>query len=278
MNVFNSYFTLVILSFLVGSTIHATTISLATYNLRNYNNTTIWRPAKDEKLLKKIIKQTGANLIVFQEIINENKFSKFIFNNFKTYNHFTTTCGGKGKQKISIIYDTNKLTASSIYEWKKVTYSNCESRYRPYLIAPITVKNNPTFFFTVIGAHLKAGGRRYDRNIRQKQFNDLTYIIKQLIQSGNKNIFLMGDLNTTGIIEHHESPLFPFLLNNNLYSFGNEINCSSYWRGDTNNNQRYPSLLDHIIIRNDLFKQITNYKLQITVSKFNLIAKMYHVR
>ena len=92
-----------------------------------------------------------------------------------------------------------------------------------------------------------------------KQHKVIHNILKKLRKSGHRNIMLMGDLNTTSYLSGNDvyEDFAEFVRESGMQDFSEEINCTSYWTGeDRNDNKHERSLLDHVMISNELADQI----------------------
>ena len=75
-----------------------------------------------------------------------------------------------------------------------------------------------------------------------------------------KNLVILGDLNTTGYnirdadYDHFQS----FLSVSKLVTASQNLACTSYWEGTLGNGLHQSSILDHIVLKNDMAKEVAN--------------------
>lgn len=228
--------------------------SFVTYNIRTFDSKSV-RTNKVE--LKKIFKRLDADFITVQEIVNSNSLKDFISKEFKDYGMYLSTCGGAGRQKIGFIYSKKKFKLISAYEDKRLSNPNSLTtkrcgRLRPALVGEFQdLKTRKRFY--AVGLHLKAGSSLTSYDQRSLQYDLIQGLVSELRRKGNRNIILMGDMNTTGFnkgdIDYRN---FSYMLRNiDSITASKSLKCSSYWSGlDTRDNKEESSLLDHILFKN----------------------------
>jgi exonuclease III len=234
----------------------------ASYNIRNYGSKggkhhkaiTLEQEKTNNRKLAQILKTTSATLLGVQEIVDATKFKKFITNNFSQYSAVFSKCGGRGRQKLGFIYNKNELELLSFREDNRVSMNKgCRSGLRPAFIGKFKhVRTQKTF--TALNFHLKAGGRLSNVLKRKDQYKIISTLIKEIRKKGSKNLVLFGDFNTTNynLRNEHYQTFINFVQNNRLTDFAESLNCSSYWWGGVRDGLEYPSLLDHVMMSQEM--------------------------
>lgn len=239
---------LILISFQVSAA-----VKFASYNIRTFDTK---NTPTDKKELKKILKNLNADFITVQEIINTKSFKSFIRKEFPRYRVVLSKCGGAGKQMIGFVYDSDKFGLFNVKEDNRI--SNPKPRVgqsmkcaslRPALVGTF-VERESNQMFTVLGLHLKAGGRPSSYAKRKIQYRILRDMITELRTNGHKNVIVMGDLNTTGYLLADEDykNFTSMLTSTRLKTISSELSCTSYWSGlDVDDNIEESSVLDHIL-------------------------------
>lgn len=242
-------------------------LKLATYNIRNFGSREISSPEKytdtpEEYYLKKELLENKAHLTAVQEVKDANQFHGFIKSNFYNYESILSNCGGAGDQKLGFIYDSSELMLIKYWEDDSLKEKEeCNKGLRPAFIAKfyhLKLKR----YFTAISIHLKAGGFPQNIEIREKQYDLLSKIIRKLKSKGSRNFIIMGDFNTTEYLSRnrHHFSFKDFVSNNNLIDYSSNLDCTSYWNGGEDDGFFTASLLDHILVSesvDQMFKQFT---------------------
>jgi endonuclease/exonuclease/phosphatase family metal-dependent hydrolase len=237
----------------------------ATYNIRNFDYDERAQIATNKQFLLKTIKEIKADLISVQEIREKKEFKSFITSNFKDYDVILSDCGGFNEQHLGFIYDTTKLKLLTYKEDLRTVSVNQRSSHcmgsRPLFIAKF--KNlNTGKVFEAISVHLKSGGSPSSIAKRFKQLNILEELVISKRKAGSKSFIIMGDFNSTEYSlkgEYHHR-FKKIVKNMGLIDTSQKLKCSSYWWGGVDDGKNYPSLLDHIIVSEDMFTDHADVK------------------
>lgn len=244
-------------------------LHLGTYNIRNFGAGELKsvEQTTNQFLLKQIINEANSDIMTVQEIVDETAFAQFLGKSFPQYKFILSKCGGTGNQKLGILYNSNYFKLNwSVEDQRIADGDSCHGGLRPALIAELeSIRGRAKIH--VVAVHLKAGGRPNNIETRFRQLEIIGQIVEELRQKNRNHIVVMGDFNTTEYIqggeyaERFKSKIREF----NLIDFAEEIDCSSYWKGAIpEENLRFASLLDHIIVSKELhteFKRDTSQSL-----------------
>lgn len=224
---------------LVSNSVFA--LSISTYNIRNFDSNSPFSTDVDN--LVEIIKNLDSEIMVFQEIVDTLGFKNLITQNTKFQKVIFSSCGGFGKQKLALTYDTRKFKFLKLLEDTGFSKTiSCDKGVRPLLKVKLrSIEDNVDFW--VLIAHFKAGASNRDIIFRKKQFSLLSETISKL-----ENFVILGDLNTTKINSSVGDYYFKFVEENSLLTSANSIQCTSFWSGGISDGLFYPSKLDHILV------------------------------
>lgn len=244
---------LLLLSLLIGS--HAWAgWSVSSYNIRNFDHD----PEAGQTNLTELgttIKTFQSDVMTFVEVVNLDAFKKVILKNLPGYIVTNSTCGGFGKQKLAIVY--NPKVFKFISSAEDLTFSGADSTcgsLRPVFLVTLEHKaNKQTYVFAAI--HLKAGGEEAAMQQRWTQYELLAKLAKQY---KSQNLIMMGDFNTTGFnIKNEDYTKFEKLLSgSSLATMSENLSCTAYWEGTLGTGKHQSSVLDHIILKNDLVDSV----------------------
>lgn len=236
-------------------------IKLATYNIRNFDYDPRYNIYTNKSHLKKTIDNLDADLIAVQEIIQDRVFVQFIEKNFSHYGVVLSECGGQNDQKLGFIYNKKRLYLRKYEEDLRLSTSRegqspkCYSGSRPAVIAEFYDRYEKENF-TAIAVHLKSGGQPQSIQKRFYQIEMISKIIKEMKSKGKENFVLMGDFNTTEYIQkQNEYKKFINIFEKlNFEDLSQQVKCTSYWFGGVDDDNEYPTILDHIIVSGFLKK------------------------
>jgi len=250
--------TLLVFLLLIGSQAWADW-SVSSYNIRNFDHDRIAGPTNIQEL-SKTIKEFKSDVMTFIEVVNAEAFEKVIKKNLPDYQIALSKCGGGGKQRLAIVYNTKLFNFIGQIEDLRFSGSAqaCGS-LRPVLIVTLQNKlSKEKFMFAAV--HLKAGGIERAMQQRWTQYELLTKLSKQY---KSEKLILMGDFNTTGynIKDQDFTQFEKFLTNSDLRTTSENLGCTSYWVGTLGNGRHQSSILDHIVLNDDLHANIKNIKL-----------------
>ena len=233
--------------------------SVSSYNIRNFDHDRIAGPTNIQEL-SKTIKEFKSDVMTFIEVVNTEAFEKVIKQNLPDYQIALSKCGGAGKQKLAIIYNTKLF--NFVGQVEDLSFSGndqaCGS-LRPVLIVTLQNKvSKEKLMFAAI--HLKAGGALQAMQQRWTQYELLTKLSKQL---KSEKLVMMGDFNTTGynIKDEDFTQFEKFLSNSALKTTSENLGCTSYWEGTLGNGRHQSSILDHIVLNDEMHANVKNIKL-----------------
>ena len=240
---------LLLLSLLIGSQAWAGW-SVSSYNIRNFDHDPeAGQTNLDE--LGKTLKEFKSDVMTFVEVVNQEAFKKVVKTHLPGHVAAISSCGGFGKQKLAIVYNPKMFTFVSQAE--DMTFSgtsgNCGS-LRPAFIVTLQHKvDRKTYVFAAI--HLKAGGAESAMRQRWTQYEMLGKLAKQY---KSQNFIMMGDFNTTGFnLKTEDFDRFEKVLTaSSMQTMSENLTCTSYWTGVLGNGQHQSSVLDHIVLENDM--------------------------
>ncbi|MDD3563620.1 MAG: endonuclease/exonuclease/phosphatase family protein [Candidatus Cloacimonetes bacterium] len=225
-----------------------TTLDIVTWNLKLFP-----LDVNTVSLLSEIIPQIKADVIAFQEIMDYTQFQAlaeripyyqaWIYNATSSY-------------RLAYLYDTRTVTVNDEY-----TILNGQSNPfpRPPYVLDITFANQDYF---IINNHFKALGDNYidtsdpwDEEMRRL---DASTKLDQYIRENlnEERVIVLGDLNDQ-IQEPEATNVFmPFLNRPDEYSFAT-LPIAMNPTPNTVSYPSYNSILDHILITNELFEDFS---------------------
>lgn len=229
--------------------------SVTTYNIRNFNKDPDAGPT-NLKELERVVKSVKSEVMAFQEVINATAFEAFIKKALPGYAVQVSSCGGFGNQKLALVFDTKVFTF--VGQEEDFTFSGgrnngCGSLRPAFLVtleARARVKERIVFGLL----HLKAGSDDRAQARRAQQYKLLQNISTKYAK---QNLILLGDLNTTGYIQKDGdyTRFEQFLSSSNMRSMAEEIGCTNYWVGKVPGPEHQPSILDHIVVRDEMARK-----------------------
>jgi endonuclease/exonuclease/phosphatase family metal-dependent hydrolase len=132
----------------------------------------------------------------------------------------------------------------------------CNSGSRPLAIGLFQIKSSKQKFYGLT-THLKSGSDPESVEKRTKQFQILKNIIRDLkAKTGIADFYFAGDLNTTEYLSRGtDYKLLTKLVSDlGMIDLAQNLGCSAYWWGGTDDGIEDPSLLDHIVVTPGLRK------------------------
>lgn len=238
-------------------------MTLGTYNIRNFDYDQRYRIQTNKPELSKLISETKADVMAVQEINNTSEFESFISKKLKGYETELTRCGGAHGQRLGFVYNTSKVELLSFNEDLSISNpgqdGTCDSGSRPLAIALFKIKSSGQKFYALT-AHLKSGGQPDSVEKREKQFEIIQETIEELkSKTGVKEYFFSGDLNTTNYLTRGRDfkMLKKFTEALGMIDLAGSLKCSAYWWGGSDDGIESPSLLDHLIVTPGLIKNST---------------------
>ena len=238
---------------LFSTTLTWAKFSVTTYNIRNFDHDRVAGPTNIAEL-KKVLGEVRSEVMAFQEIVNAKAFDALMKQSLPGHQIVKSSCGGGGKQALALAYETASFELVKTAE--DLTFSSdaeaCGSLRPLFLVTLKEKKTKKLFIFAV--AHLKAGGDARAMQTRWEQYRKLQSVIAR--ESGE--LIILGDLNTTGYnIRNQDYTKFEDFLSRSSYRTSAElVNCTSYWDGADGVPGYKSSVLDHILMGDDLFKTV----------------------
>jgi endonuclease/exonuclease/phosphatase family metal-dependent hydrolase len=246
--------------FLVSALPLHASITLGTYNIRNFDYDERYRISTNKIELSSIIKKLNVDVLGIQEINNTQEFEKFVASKLPDHGTELSRCGGAHGQKLGFVYNKSKVELLSFNEDLTVTNpggeGTCDSGSRPLAIALFQIKATKQRFYAIT-VHLKSGSNASSLAKRNAQFKIIQNLVNELkAKTGVKDFFMSGDFNTTGYLaqEADFENLNKIVKELNMVSLTSEIKCSAYWWGGVDDGIELPSLLDHVIVSPGLMK------------------------
>lgn len=244
---------------LVSSLVQAS-LTIGTYNIRNFDYDERARINTNKPALENILKGLRSDLLGVTEINNVSEFNSFIGRKLPGHDVVLSNCGGAHGQHLGFVYNKAKLKLINFTE--EAAFSGegggCFAGSRPAAVALFEEISTRERFYA-IQLHLKSGGNAADMQKRAQQYQLLQRLVKRLVASGVPSVLAMGDMNTTGYTARdNDYRSFEAMLRgaalNNLSA---NIGCSAYWWGGTDDGKESPSLLDHILATGPMLKNRT---------------------
>jgi len=233
--------------------------SVTAYNIRNFDKD----PGAGQTnitLLGSTIKEFKSDVMTFIEVINVEAFKKLIQQNLPGYTITHSQCGGTGRQKLAIVFDSTKFElVNSTEDLSFSSQSNECGSLRPVFLVTLKEKSSKKSY-TFGAVHLKAGGSERAMKQRWIQYEKLKVLVDKL---ANQNVILMGDFNTTGYnIKDQDYVQFEDFLNQKKFRTTSEsLGCTSYWEGTLGNGQHQSSILDHIVLKDSQMSEVAEVSL-----------------
>ncbi len=251
--------TLAALALLSSLTAHAA-FTIGAYNIRNFDYDERYRIRTNKPELAKTLKSLNADVLSVEEVVNRPEFSSFISSNLPTYKVAVSECGGAHGQHLGFIYNSSTVDLLSFNEDLSMSEpgqaGGCNSGSRPLAIGLFQVKATKQKFygFTV---HLKSGNDPESSNKRLKQFEILKKTVKELkAKTAVADFYIAGDMNTTEYLSRGNDykVLTKVVGELGMVDLAQNLACSAYWWGGTDDGREDPSLLDHILVTPSLRK------------------------
>lgn len=241
--------------------------SVSQYNIRNFNKD----PGAGETdlvQLGKNLKSFKSDVMSFVEVVNADAFRTLIQTNLPGYQVQISNCGGFGKQKLAVAYNPKVFKFISSAEDLNFSGSTgkCASLRPAFLVTLEHVATKKAYVFAAL--HLKAGGAEAAMRTRWTQYQLLA---KLATVYSNQNLIMLGDLNTTGYnIKDADFDSFQSLLSvSKMTTASQNLHCTSYWEGTLGNGLHQSSILDHIVVKNSMAKEVVNVQVGAHCAKLN---------
>jgi endonuclease/exonuclease/phosphatase family metal-dependent hydrolase len=235
-------------------------ITIGAYNIRNFDYDERYRIRTNKSELSTILKNLKADVLSVEEVVNKVEFASFITSKLPGYKVAISECGGAHGQHLGFIYNSATIDLLSFNEDLSISdpgqAGGCNSGSRPLAIGLFQIKTTKQKFYGLT-AHLKSGSRSDSILKREKQYQIIKNTVKELkSKTGVSDFFIAGDLNTTEYINRgvDYKMLTKVVSELGMVDLSQNLGCSAYWWGGTDDGKEDPSLLDHIIVTPGLRK------------------------
>ncbi len=259
--------TLAALFTLIPPICFAASLTVGTYNIRNFDYDERYRIQTNKSELENIITETEADLLAVQEINNTAEFTRYVKSTFSGYDSELSECGGAHGQKLGFMYNTAKIKLLSFNEDLTLAgageQGSCYSGSRPAAIALFEIVQTKQKFYA-ISVHLKSGGQNASLQKRMKQFKIIQELISDIQWRTNvKDFIIAGDMNTTTYNTRGTDykTLQSMVTALGATDISKSLPCTAYWWGGSDDGIEDPSILDHVIISKGLIKNTLQPKL-----------------
>lgn len=252
---------------LIPSLSFTATLTVGTYNIRNFDYDERYRIKTNKSELAKIINATGADLIAVQEINNTAEFSRYVASTFPGFDSELSECGGAHGQRLGFMFNTKKLKLLSFNEDLSLSEPNgrgtCYAGSRPAAIGLFEIIETKQKFYA-FSVHLKSGSQAASIDKRLEQFIVIQDLILDLQKkTGVKDFVIAGDMNTTtyNVRGVDYKALQSLTTGLGATDLSQSLPCTAYWWGGSDDNIEDPSVLDHVLISKGLLKKVPQPKL-----------------
>lgn len=235
-------------------------ITLGAYNIRNFDYDERYRIRTDKVELSIMLKSLNVDVLSVEEINNSAEFINFVATKLPGYGAVLSECGGAHGQHLGFIYNKKTVDLLSFNEDLSISdpgyAGGCNTGSRPLGIGLFQIKSSKQKFYGMT-AHLKSGSNPESQAKRTKQFEIIKKLVKELKSKTKiEDFFLAGDLNTTEYVSRGNDykVLTKFVSDLGMVNLTQNLKCSAYWWGGTDDGIEEPSLLDHVIATPGLIK------------------------
>jgi endonuclease/exonuclease/phosphatase family metal-dependent hydrolase len=229
-------------------------LSISSYNIRNFDHDPEAGQTNVTELGRNI-KEFKSDVMTFIEVVNLPAFKKVVAENLPGYMVESSTCGGFGEQKLAVVYDPKvfRFISSSEDMTFSSTTTSCGDLRPAFLVTLEHKSNKQTYVFAAL--HLKAGGSAPAMQERWTQYELLEKLAKKY---KSQNLIMLGDLNTTGysIQDEDFAHFSQFLTSSSLRTISENLSCTAYWAGTLTTGQHQSSILDHIVLKNEMYDEV----------------------
>jgi endonuclease/exonuclease/phosphatase family metal-dependent hydrolase len=247
-----------VVALLMGVPTLTQALTYGTWNIRNFDYDERYRIRTDKPTLETVLADLKFDLLGVNEIRETAEFARLIQAKFPFYQVKLSNCGGAHGQRLGFVYNSQKLKLLSFNE--EFSFSNpggqpaCDGGSRPAAVGLFEdVKSKEKFY--AIQVHFKSGSAPDSLGKREKQYDLLKKLVLELQAKGVQNIIASGDFNTTGYNQRAQVDYTKFnsiMKASGLANVSENIQCSAYWWGGTDDGIESPSQLDHILFSETL--------------------------
>jgi endonuclease/exonuclease/phosphatase family metal-dependent hydrolase len=240
--------------FLVSSSLTVqAALTIGAYNIRNFDYDQRYNIRTNKSELAKIMKSTNFDVLSVEEVVNSAEFERFVARELPGFDTEISRCGGEHGQHLGFVFNKDKVELLSFNE--DLSTSNpggqptCDGGSRPLAIGLFQVKATGQRFYGIT-AHLKSGSQSDSQDRRIKQYEIIKNTINELRnKTGVKDFYFAGDLNTTNYLVRGPdyTSLTKVVKDLGMIALSQNLACSAYWWGGSDDGIETPSLLDHVI-------------------------------
>lgn len=223
-------------------------LSNSEFNILTWNIE--WFPKRAANTISKLaelISSTNADLIAMQEVADPTQLETLIAAlpgwNYKYYNV-------RGDQELGYLYKESEI--ASISDLRIIYPDNTSAFYRPPVIAEVEHINGQKI--TLFNIHLKCCGG--SENVSRRR--EASALLKNYIDNNlaNDKVIILGDYNDE--ITGSNNPFENFINDSMHFYFADtEIATGNYKYWSYPDYGDYGSHIDHILISNELFDDVT---------------------
>ncbi len=242
-------------------------LTVGGYNIRNFDYDERSHVATNKPELASIIKGLNVDILTVEEIGNTSEFENFVAQKMPGYEVVLSKCGGAHNQHVGFVYNTAKVDILGFNEDLSITdpgkAPTCDGASRPLGIGLFQIKASKQKFYGMV-AHLKSGSDSQSLSKRLKQYEVLKKIVLNMkAKTEVKDFFIAGDFNSTEYANRGSdyTALTKVVKDMGMIDLAQNVACSSYWWGGSDDGIESPSLLDHVMVTPGLLK--TSNKAQV---------------
>lgn len=204
----------------------------------------------DQEALLAVLGKLDFDVMGVQEIIDTALLSEVIgrlnAETGRAYEAVFAVNENDNPQHVGIIVDTNKARIAWVEEHAEIDLSG---RLRPGLSARIESLTEGGVDFGMMVLHLASGSSVSRAELRAQQAAVAAEIIaRQVVESGDADYLVVGDLNTARTHEEFPGIDAAFATGTGLERQDNPSGCTSYWIKKSTNPLLRPSWLDHVYL------------------------------
>jgi endonuclease/exonuclease/phosphatase family metal-dependent hydrolase len=248
-----------ILALLVSVSAQAS-LTIGAYNIRNFDYDERAKMPTNKSELSNTLRSLRADVLSIEEVNNTQEFGRMIAARMPGYEYELTRCGGEHGQHLGFVYNKSTVELISFNEDTTIADpakpSACDTGSRPLAIGLFRVKATGQKFMGIT-VHLKSGNNANALKKRSWQYQVIKKAIANLkSKSGVTDFYIAGDFNTTEYINRGSDykQLTSAVRDMGMIDLAQNLACSAYWWGGTDDQIETPSVLDHIIVTPGLLK------------------------
>lgn len=247
------------LAFLISVSAQAS-LTIGAYNIRNFDYDERAKMPTNKSELSNTLRSLRVDVLSIEEVNNTQEFGRMIAAKMPGHDYELTRCGGEHGQHPGFVF--NKATVELLSFNEDTTIADpakptaCDTGSRPLAIGLFRVKATGQKFIGVT-VHLKSGGNADAVRKRGWQYQVIKKTIMNLkAKSGVSDFFIAGDFNSTEYLAKGTDykQLTEVVRDLGMIDLSQNLACSAYWWGGTDDQIESPSLLDHIIVTPGLLK------------------------